>query len=624
MIAFTTVKNRIPVFMVINYPINHIPLGLGMLKAYAQSYNNGALLEQYLFLPILNMPPTEATKIGSAFGPGVWLFSNYLWSSEHTLAVSKAVKNLSSLNITIHGGPSIPKYDKACREFMLDNSHVDIAVRGEGEITTALLLKHIARSWKEPFTWLNALESVEGISFCLPTENRQELVRTKDRPRASNINVFPSPYLTGIFDRFASNNHILASIIETNRGCPYACTYCDLGSLTQQKIRLFDLERIMTEIKWIARRKIPIFWIADANFGIFERDIEIGAYIAAAKKEHGYPHEVVMCYAKNPTKRIAQIVKILQSENITCQGVIAIQTTDQETLKIVRRSNIKRERYDELTEIFRQRSLPLATDLMIGLPGATVKSFKRDLEVYFDKDITVKAYRPRLLPNSPMADEDYIKRYEIEVDQSGYLISTYSYTRHDLEEMLKINRLYILCETYSFLRYILRYVKWEYKIPAVDYIQTLLDSINETPSGFSELIHSMFEKRSTFFKLLSGKIRTFYDEIADVSHALFGVDKDSAFDTVLRINQAVMPQPGRSFPLNLALDYDFLTYFSDHVKNERHSAPLAGYPPGELTITDPYNLSQQIDEAKRQYNTHQVFWELESPLRRRQSPPSFI
>ena len=33
-------------------------------------------------------------------------------------------------------------------------------------------------------------------------------------------------------------------MLESNRGCPYGCTFCDWGSATLSKVRNFDLDRV--------------------------------------------------------------------------------------------------------------------------------------------------------------------------------------------------------------------------------------------------------------------------------------------------------------------------------------------------------------------------------------------
>ena len=49
----------------------------------------------------------------------------------------------------------------------------------------------------------------------------------------------PSPYLDGLFDKLVEDkdhDYDFEGAIETVRGCPYRCTFCDIGDLYFQKI----------------------------------------------------------------------------------------------------------------------------------------------------------------------------------------------------------------------------------------------------------------------------------------------------------------------------------------------------------------------------------------------------
>ena len=137
---------------------------------------------------------------------------------------------------------------------------------------------------------------------------------------------------------------------------------------------------------------------------MYDRDIELSHYIVETLKKYGFPKEVVVNYTKNTTRKLLEIIRTFSSGGIISQAIVTIQTTDAATLKVINRRNIKTEVYDELAEVFADANLPLSTDLMTGLPGITPEAFDRDLQRYFEADVTVKAYPTQLLPNSPMAD----------------------------------------------------------------------------------------------------------------------------------------------------------------------------------------------------------------------------
>ncbi|MDJ0656804.1 MAG: radical SAM protein [Xanthomonadales bacterium] len=605
---------RIPIYLTPHME-NHFPLALGMIASAIRAHDSGALLERYQLLPITYQKPADLLSGPyRKFGPGVWMFSNYMWSLEVNLQISAAVKQQDPRNLTIHGGPSTPGYAQACAEFMAQNPSVDIAVHGEGEMTAVEILEQLSRSDQgrviaDPAT----MGEVRGIT--LRAGDRDELLRTGLRARMKEPDSVPSPYLEGLFDGY--RGAVEAAIIESNRGCPFGCTFCDWGSATQQKVRKFDLDRVKREIHWIGSNKVRVLWIADANFGMYDRDVELARYIVETRKTFGYPKEVVVNYTKNTTRRLVDIIRAFSDGGIISQGIISIQTTDEQTLDVINRRNIKTEKYDELTRVFADANLPLSTDLMIGLPGITPEAFDRDLQRYFDVDVSTKAYPTQLLPNSPMADPDYIEKYRIEVDEDDFVVSCHSFNRQELDAMKATYNAFTVADGYATLRYVLRFLQWEHQIKALDFLHRLQRVVNENPSAYPAISWAL-----SFFttdKFMPGGWKGFYDEVARLIEREYGISRDDALDTVLLVNELVMPDDMLDYPLSVRLPHDFTAWFRDrNGKAVQPDKKLADYPPGDFLVDDPDGMVS-IDMDYVQYDSHQFFWELRSPTARAKS-----
>jgi radical SAM superfamily enzyme YgiQ (UPF0313 family) len=605
-------NGRIPIYFVPHME-NHFPLALGMIFSGIKHWNEGELLERYLPIPISYLSPGQLLEGPyRKFGRGIWMFSNYMWSIDHNLSVSAAVKQNDAGNITIHGGPSTPEYEQACEDFMARNRSVDIAVHGEGEVAACQVLAAIERLDNGVLQPTDRLSDVPGITFRKPGGARRDLTRTDARMRMPSPDSVPSPYIEGIFDAYEAR--VEAAIIETNRGCPFRCTFCDWGSATNQKVTRFELNRVHGELDWIGRNRIGVLWIADANFGMLKRDLAIAEKIVDVKRRYGYPQEVVVNYTKNANERLAEIIRVFTEGGIISQGIISIQTTDPETLKIIDRENIKTEKYDRLLEIFSELGLPLSTDLMIGLPGITPDAFDKDLQRYIDADVSVKAYPTQLLPNSPMAHPDYIKKYQIEVDENGFLLSCSSYTRAELEQMKFTYHIYTMADGYGCMRHVLRFLQWEHGIGAMQLINDLANSYKKEPDRYPFI--GWVIRFFSLDKCMPGGWRAFFDEVAAFVYDRYGVKRDSAFDVVLDVNEAVMPDEARDYPMTVSLAHDYVAWFHDRSRRDRPATrALSDYPPGELEVTDP-NRMTEIDFDYQQYDTHQFFWELHCPVSR--------
>jgi len=606
---------RIPVYFTPHME-NHYPLALGMIAAAINDHDDGSLLERFQLLPISYLTPQQLFEGPyRKFGPGVWLFSNYMWSLDINLKISAMLKTRDPGSLTIHGGPSTPGYPKACADFMQRNPSVDIAVHGEGEVAVTEVLENIHRRNDGTIRYdAAALKEVPGLTFRSEDEP-SGLQNTPVRTRLKEPDSIPSPYLTGVFDSY--DGAVEAAIIESNRGCPFGCTFCDWGSATRQKVRKFELDRVKQEIDWIGRNQVRVIWIADANFGMYDRDIELSEYIVETKKKHGYPLEVVVNYTKNTTRRLVEIIKAFSAGGIISQGIISIQTTDEATLEVINRRNIKTEVYDELTGVFADANLPLSTDLMIGLPGITPEAFDRDLQRYFDVDVSTKAYPTQLLPNSPMADPEYMQKYQIRVDENDFVIACHSFNEQELAGMKAIFRVFEVADGYAALRYVLRFLQWEHGVPALEFLHRVLDEISGDPTAWPTISWAM--KFFTTDKIMPGGWKTFFDEIADLAHQAYGIDRDLAFETVLLANEMAMPDDTVNYPLTRPLPHDFVAWFKDHNgRPVRKVRPLSDYPPGEFTVDDPDGMAS-IDMDYIQYDSHQYFWELRSATARAKS-----
>ena len=78
----------------------------------------------------------------------------------------------------------------------------------------------------------------------------------------------------------------MVPMIETTRGCPYACTFCCWGDPSLSRLSPFSDERVHAELDYIAKHsnKYTGLMFADANFGILKRDVLLAKYINKLKQ----------------------------------------------------------------------------------------------------------------------------------------------------------------------------------------------------------------------------------------------------------------------------------------------------------------------------------------------------
>ena len=448
------------------------PLSLGLIFAHAIAYKGGALEEHYRFR--LDWVSENLDLIALTERPAVYLFSNYIWSTPRCREISEQVKARSPHSVTVHGGPDTPKFRVDVEEYFRAFPDVDVTVRGEGEVTVSEILEALAGHVGDGPPDLSVLSDVPGLSY----RDGDSVVHTADRDRIEDLDTIPSPFLTGLFDAYgkAGNQRVT---IETNRGCPYGCTFCDWGSATLSRIRKYDIDRVFAELEWCARHEMLAVGPADSNFGMLERDVSIAEKLASLRAEYGYPSMFGVSYAKNTVRHLKQIISILVDAGIVTNGILSLQTMDTDTLDAVNRTNIKLAKYEELAQEFRRSELPLFIELMVGLPGSTFASFKNDLQQCVDREVVARLAITELLVNSPMNEPSYREKFKIKVSAEpgrgdhSVVVSTSTYTEEDHHEILRLRLAYILLENFGVLRQVARFVRQETGVGEADFYDRL-------------------------------------------------------------------------------------------------------------------------------------------------------
>ena len=107
-------------------------------------------------------------------------------------------------------------------------------------------------------------------------------------------------------------NHNYQAIIETNRGCPFLCTFCYWGKGgSATKYRFRDLNTVFREIEYLGSKKVSYIFNADSNFGMHKRDYNIALKLVETKEKYGYPEGLGLVGGKTQA-RIFKIASILQ------------------------------------------------------------------------------------------------------------------------------------------------------------------------------------------------------------------------------------------------------------------------------------------------------------------------
>ena len=128
-----------------------------------------------------------------------------------------------------------------------------------------------------------------------------------------DLTAIPSPYLSGKLDSFLDGK--LLPIIQTNRGCPFSCTFCTEGQEYWLKVRAKTREVVEGEVSYISKKMNNLesskrrsdLYIADSNFAMYKEDLDTCRVLAKERKKTGYPKYIIVSTGKNKQERILGI-----------------------------------------------------------------------------------------------------------------------------------------------------------------------------------------------------------------------------------------------------------------------------------------------------------------------------
>lgn len=466
----------------------HLPYSIACLVTYLK--NNQKIKENFKFEKTFVFRENIEEDINKCKNSDILLCSCYVWNWELTIHLAEQVKKINPNCLIILGGPHVPENSAG---FFDKYPFVDMLVHGEGEKIS-----------EEIFTeYLNNKDfsNVKGIS----TKEFQ----TMFAERINDLDILPSPYLTNTIWELVENVEGIRWICswETHRGCPYLCTFCDWGSATFTKMRRFSEETLMKELDWFAENKMTYIDCCDANFGIFfVRDLRIAKKLNELATTKGFPQTFQQSWAKNSSEKIIPIAKELQEGGLLTAVTLSVQSLDENTLTIIKRANMKFDRFSNLSNQFREEGLPTYSEVIRGLPGETLESFKEGLEqlVGESKIDTIYIFHCIVLPNAPMNIPEYKEKYKLKTIRSpiylghssinnrtieeyeNVVTSTSTATQEDIKQMYLYSWITLSMHSFGILEYVSRYYNKIHGISYMKFYEEVLEFCKAENSIFSE------------------------------------------------------------------------------------------------------------------------------------------
>jgi len=373
-----------------------MPLGVGLIAANIKKHVNNINLE------IFKLPNAFNDSVNTKH-PHIVCFSNYSWNELLSIEYAKYLKSKDPSTIIIFGGPNFPLAKDSRKEYLLRYPEIDFYIKWDGEIAATELVTKILK-FNLNVAELKATRFVNDNTCYIDLNN--QYIEGKDA-RVDDIDSMPSPYTEGLFDHLLKTDFV--PLIESVRGCPYSCTFCNDGHTHRSKLGRRSSENLNLDFEYAAKIATKsALWLSDLNFGMYKEDIDTANLIANLIKKYDWPDRFETSTGKAVPARLIESNEIINSVK---PGVFKLgysfQSTDDGVLKDIKRKNISVGNLIGMTDYFRKNDndrLEFFTELILALPNDTLEKFTTSLRDVTDRLLTnnIDVHQLTLLKGSNM------------------------------------------------------------------------------------------------------------------------------------------------------------------------------------------------------------------------------
>ena len=518
-------------------------------------------------------------------------FSFYTWNAAEFLDLLARMKALLPELLFVAGGPHVQQV-----EDYLGVDPLDVIFVGEAEISFREFLDCRRRS-----DW----QHINGLAYL---EDGQ-LQRTAERERCRNLDQFPSPLdvLQLTDERGQARYQSIA--YETSRGCPFKCAFCEWGTgAIGSKMYQWSMSRITQDWKQIVAAGIKDIWLADSNFGALKQDIDKARLIVDLKERTGLPTSFATSWSKKHSRQVQEIALLLHRNALLPHYQLALQTLTPEALRLSNRQNMSSNEYKPIAKRMSEQGVPIAAELIWGLPGDNLPDFERNLDQLLATFPNINIFGYTLLPGTEFYDrrEEY-KIKAIPVAGYGkakgeYVVECHSFDREQGEEGYFLISAHILLVHGHILPMTTRLLALRGEVPVSPLLRDALRALlavfaDKLPGLNRDDRMAVYEDRNRAYLAVLADRETLYRVIRETlidHHQAIGLDPDPALQA-LALDAALCPRMGGELTEQVAFDFDAQAVFDALAAME---LPLHDYDTAvDVMIRHPGGVGEILHDA---------------------------
>ncbi len=400
--------------LAINSKYIHTNLAVRYLKEYARQH--GIVNVDFAEYTINQHLPFIIDQV-YRMRPPVLLLSCYIWNIEMMLDFAAEYKLVAPETLIVAGGPEV-SYNS--RQILEDNPAIDMVISGEGEKPFVQLMEHLKGD--------RAVEEVRSLTY----RCGKEIIENEWEDEIS-LAELPFAYMD-----LADLDHKIL-YFETIRGCPFRCSYC-LSSIIKN-VRYMPLEQAYAYLQIFLDAKVPQVKFVDRTFNC-KKEHAMGIWKYLAEHDNGVTNFHFELTAHLIDEEMIAFLSTVRQGLF--QFEIGVQSTNEDTIKEIRRSTSTEKLLDICRRIDSAKNIHLHLDLIAGLPYEDINSFGHS----FDQVMSIRPQQMqmgflKILKGSLMAEKanDYgmtiSRKSPFQVYSTKWLSYDEMMILKDMEEMVE-------------------------------------------------------------------------------------------------------------------------------------------------------------------------------------------
>ncbi len=415
-----------------------LPIGLMYLSAYLKE-RIADQVEIKIISTIVDLNgPDELVQLLHDFAPDIVGVRCVIFYAEQINEIVALTRRLLPESLIVAGGPNVT-FDN---ENLQANPHIDILVRGEGEVTFYEIVTTFINAGREAL--LERLPAIDGVMFC----RDGTVIKNRPRKDIEDLDTLPIPDYAAIdLERYRSYlnygyNRRPMGVLFTSRGCPFHCTYCH--EVFGKGFRARSAQQVYAEIRYLHDTYgIKDFCIVDDNFTVRKPRVQEFTRLLIEQGPE------VRLYFPNGIRADSLDDELLEQMKRagTIYMTFSLETASPRLQKFIK----KHANIPKLTHIVKRAcELNIITNLciMVGFPTETLEEARYTLEYYtqFDKIVLPYYFSVKYYPGTELYHT--AAQYDLQIIAETYKAPYHGYefqetpliSRRDFE---KLNQWYL-------------------------------------------------------------------------------------------------------------------------------------------------------------------------------------